>query len=185
MAYIKVIDHNESTGELREIYNQLIASRGKLADVHKIQSLNPPSIISHMKLYLDIMFGQSPLKRYQREMIGVIVSATNNCTYCVEHHSQALLHYWKNEARIKSLLEQPANADLSESEVALCKLAREVTVNPAVATRPMIDELRQLGLDDRAVLDAVLVIAYFNFVNRIVLSLGLEVNVDEVSGYSY
>jgi AhpD family alkylhydroperoxidase len=27
------------------------------------------------------MFGPSPLKRYQREMIGVVVAALNQCVY--------------------------------------------------------------------------------------------------------
>ncbi len=35
--------------------------------------------------------------------------------------------------------------------------------------------LRDAGFDDRAVLDAVLVVAYFSFVNRIALLLGVQV----------
>lgn len=35
MAYIKVIDYNESAGELRDIYDHLIKTRGKLVDVHQ------------------------------------------------------------------------------------------------------------------------------------------------------
>jgi hypothetical protein len=77
MARIKVIQENEAQGELQEIYQDLIQSRGKLAEVHKIQSLNPKTILSHMNLYMDIMYGQSPLKRAQREMIAVVVSVAN------------------------------------------------------------------------------------------------------------
>ena len=35
--------------------------------------------------------------------------------------------------------------------------------------------LRELGMDDRAILDAILTVGYFNFVNRLVLATGLEV----------
>lgn len=37
-----------------------------------------------------------------------------------------------------------------------------------------IDALRNAGLDDRAIHDAAAVTAYFNFVNRIALGLGVE-----------
>ena len=77
MPYINHIDYENSEGELREIYDGLIDSRGKLANIHTIQSLHPKSITAHMKLYMELMFGKSPLKRYQRELLGVIVSKSN------------------------------------------------------------------------------------------------------------
>ena len=81
MPYINVIQHNEAEGHLKEIYDDLVEKRGKLAEIHKIQSLNPESIVNHMDLYMTIMFSKSPLKRYQREMIAVVVSARNECHY--------------------------------------------------------------------------------------------------------
>ena len=79
MAYIDYIEYENAEGELKEIYDGLIGSRGKLANIHKIQSLHPKSITAHMKLYMELMFAKSPLKRYQREMIAVVVSRNNNC----------------------------------------------------------------------------------------------------------
>ena len=184
MAFIQVIEHEHSSGELRGIYDHLVATRGKLADVHKIQGLNPPTVLSHMNLYKDIMFGQSPLKRYQREMIGVVVSSVNQCEYCVKHHYEALNHYWKDDIRMASLLQQKYN-QLTETDRVLCEFALEITRNPELSTQQRIDNLRGCGLDDRAILDATLVASYFNFVNRIVLTLGLEINHSEISGYNY
>ncbi|GAB4242762.1 MAG: hypothetical protein Kow0027_01420 [Saprospiraceae bacterium] len=48
-----------------------------------------------------------------------------------------------------------------------------------------IEALRRAGFDDRSILDATQVIAYFNFVNRMVLALGVEFNDEEASGYNY
>lgn len=185
MAFIHVIEHEQSSGELRGIYDHLVATRGKLADVHKIQGLNPPTVLSHMNLYKDIMFGHSPLKRYQREMIGVVVSSTNQCEYCVRHHREALHHYWNDDVRIESLIQKGNNTQLSEADEALCTFARDITLSPELSTRSKIDALRNKGLDDRAILDATLVASYFNFVNRIVLALGLEVNHSEITGYNH
>lgn len=83
MSRIKIIEPEDATGELKEIYNGLKKSRGKIAEVHKMQSLNPRSIADHMNLYMTAMFAKSPLKCYQREMIAVVVSAANKCQFLI------------------------------------------------------------------------------------------------------
>ncbi|MFQ5446647.1 MAG: peroxidase-related enzyme [Saprospiraceae bacterium] len=185
MPYIKTIEYEESSGELREIYDNLIGSRGKLAEVHKIQSLNPAALLAHMELYKATMFGRSPLKRYQREMMAVVVSAANKCPYCIAHHREALLFYWKNEARVGQVADKFDMSNLTEADAALCHLARNLTLQPASQPVAAIEQLRRAGIEDRAILDAVQVIAYFNFVNRMVLALGVTFNEDEVKGYNY
>lgn len=186
MPYIEVIEPNEATETLKEIYAHLQKSRGKIAKVHKIQSLNPESITAHMDLYMQVMFGKSPLKRPQREMLAVVVSATNNCDYCQLHHAEALNHYWKDEEKVDLLRKNYSKVELSEIDLQLCKLAEKLTKAPFDLNEEKdIQPLKYLGLSDRAVLDATLVISYFNFVNRMVLGLGVETDEEEIKGYKY
>ncbi|MCZ6900130.1 MAG: peroxidase-related enzyme [Bacteroidetes bacterium] len=186
MAFIKVIDYPQAEGRLKEIYDYLIKKRGKLADVHKIQSLNPESILKHMDLYLHIMFGSSPLKRYQREMIAVVVSINNQCSYCVTHHGEALLHFWKDDGKLANFIKDYYGAGLNAKDLALCRLAETLTIHPSQIDEAYHkDQLKQPGLDDRSILDASLIIAYFNFVNRLVLGLGVELEADSGTGYEY
>lgn len=186
MARINVIEHDQATGRLLEIYNDLVLKRGKLADVHKIQSLRPESIVKHMDLYLEIMFSKSELTRAEREMMAVIVSVSNGCDYCRLHHAEALNHYWKDQGRIQSLIADYRRAGLTSKQEVLCQYARELTDNPEDFNEPaLINLLKENGFSDGAVLDATLVIAYFNFVNRIVLALGVEHNEDEITGYRF
>lgn len=186
MAYIKVIEHSESEGYLKEVYDGLVKSRGKLAEVHKIQSLNPESITNHMDLYMTIMFGKSPLKRYLREMMAVVVSSGNRCPYCVRHHGDALNHFWKDQDRVNQLSEDWEKVDLTDLEKGLCKYAFDLTTRPGeVNEEEHTSQLKKLGLEDRAILDAALVIAYFNFVNRLVLGLGVQLEQEGGEGYNY
>jgi len=186
MAYIKTIEPDEATGELRDIYEHLIKSRGKLAEVHKIQSLNPKSIMNHMDLYMTIMYGQSPLKRYQREMIAVIVSVANQCIYCQKHHGEALHHFWKDTERIERLSEDYTQAGLSNADLFLCRYADTLTRNPNDSgIKDLIVFMKEAGLDDRMILDCALITAYFNFVNRLVLGLGVDLERDGGKGYQY
>ena len=101
---IKVIQPIEAEGRLNEVYQGIISKRGKVADVHQIQSLRPESIVKHQELYLEIMFSKSELSRAEREMMAVIVSANNHCEYCILHHAEALNHYWEDEEKINLLI---------------------------------------------------------------------------------
>lgn len=186
MNRIRVIEPEEATGRLKEIYDDLIKKRGKLADVHKIQSLCPESIVAHMDLYLEIMFSKSELTRAEREMMAVVVSVANGCEYCQMHHAQALNHYWKNDEKIKRLRTDFEDANLTNRELVLCSFANLLTVNPeAYRNEKYLTPVKKIGITDYGILDATLVIAYFNFVNRIVLALGLEVSDEEMKGYRY
>jgi len=186
MANIKVIPYEEATGKLKDIYEDLLEKRGKLAAVHTIQSLNPDTIIAHMDLYMTIMFSQSPLSRTQREMIAVVVSASNGCLYCQLHHGTALNNYWKNEERIERLKKNYQNAELNNIDTLLCRYAIELTLRLYdFENENRVISLRQAGLEDRAILDATLVVAYFNFVNRIVLALGVEIEEKAGEGFKY
>lgn len=186
MPRINVIPYQEAEGRLKEIYDQIIQSRGKLAEVHQIQSLNPETIQSHMVLYMDIMFSASPLNRATRELIAVIVSRTNKCEYCVRHHAAALQNYWKDEEKIVALIAGKDSEILGANELSISQFARQLTINPSA---PMIEskiqKLKKVGFSDRAILDMNLVISYFNFVNRMVLGLGVELEKDSGKGYKY
>jgi uncharacterized peroxidase-related enzyme len=182
MPKIKVIQHEEAEGRLKEIYDDILEKRGKLAEVHKILSLNPETILTHIDLYMSIMFSQSPLSRSVREMIAVVVSAANNCAYCVAHHGAALNSYWKNNDRVDLLAKDYLQLHLTEKENLLCEYAQVATLSPGSFDVAILSDY---GFTDREILDAGLVIAYFNFVNRIVLDLKIELESDRGEGYKY
>jgi uncharacterized peroxidase-related enzyme len=185
MAYIKMIEPGEATGRLKEIYDHILEKRGKIAEVHKIQNLNPESIVNHMDLYMTVMFGRSPLKMVQREMMAVVVSAANGCEYCQVHHCEAVNYYWKDSKKTAQLRKDFTKLELSKIDRRLCDFARNLTRQPEAAARELfIEPLKEAGLSDRAILDATLVVSYFNFVNRMVLALGVQLE-EEFGGYNY
>lgn len=186
MSRIKTIPPSEAQGQLKEIYSQLEKQRGQIAEVHKIQSLRPESIVKHMDLYMEIMFSTSNLSRAQREMMAVVVSTVNNCAYCISHHGNALNNYWKDEDKLEKLKADYREAALSPQDLSLCKFAEELTLRPQNLEE--IDPttiLRNNSFGDAAILDAALVVSYFNFVNRLVLSLGVELEQDGGKNYKY
>jgi NAD(P)H-hydrate epimerase len=81
------------------------------------------------------------------------------------------------EAGDASLAEAVASGAHDELEPrlrALLAYALKLTRTPAAMTRDDVDALRAHGLDDRAIVDANQVVAYYNYVNRVADGLGVE-----------
>lgn len=185
MAWIDVIDTNDASGELQEIYDHIADTRGKLSSVLKVHSKNPAALKDHLDLYGTLLFGESPLSRAQREALAVVVSAANGCDYCVHHHAEALKAYW-DDTRVDQLADNyEALNDLDPSMRAACDLAVKLTRSPEDMTEADITSLHEGSWSERAVLDIVLVTSYFNFVNRIANGLGVESTEEEARGYHY
>jgi uncharacterized peroxidase-related enzyme len=185
MPFIKVIEITDADGKLKEVYDDIIKSRGKLSNIMKIHSLNPDAMIKHMDLYKSIMFGKSNISRELKEMIAVVVSVANKCEYCISHHAEALNFYWKNKTKLNKFVEDYRSIDVDNKTISLLDYASILTTQPGKIEQTMIDKIKSSGWNDEEILLANLIISYFNFVNRIALGLGVEFSEEEVSGYKY
>ena len=81
MAWIKVVEPPEATGELKQEYDAAQERAGKVFNILKVQSLNPPALKASMEIYKATMYGHSGLSRAEREMLATVVSWANRCFY--------------------------------------------------------------------------------------------------------
>ena len=82
MPWIRTVPPEEATGLLRQIYEAALRRAGRVFNVVRLQSLRPKVLDASMQLYLQLMHApDGALTRAQREMIAVVVSATNGCHY--------------------------------------------------------------------------------------------------------
>jgi len=183
MSWIDEIDVEDASGKLEEIYAELIEKRGKVSNILTVHSLNPEAMENHLDLYMTAMFGKSGLSRAEREAVAVVVSATNDCAYCVNHHTEALRRYIKDEETLEMLMTADGLETLEPRLSNIVRHAEKLTSAPSAMTESDLGELRAVGLSDRDILDLSLVVAYFNFVNRIALGLGVSYTAEEMSGY--
>ena len=75
---------------------------------------------------------------------------------------------------IQDLAERPNEVELDPVDRAIVDYALKLTDSPASIERKDVEDLREAGLDDRAIHDLAAVVAYFAFVNRIADGLGVE-----------
>ena len=81
MPWIKVLGPDEARGLLKRQYDEALRRAGRIWNIVSIMSRNPRAMKSSMGFYSTLMHGPSPLSRGQREMLAVVVSATNHCVY--------------------------------------------------------------------------------------------------------
>lgn len=183
MSWINEVEVSEADGKLAETYAALIKQRGKVSNILKVHSLNPDAMENHLDLYMTIMFGRSGLSRPEREAIAVVVSASNECAYCVQHHAEALRRYIEDEEVVGLLMSADGLETLEPRLSNIVRHAEKLTTAPGAMTESDLGELRAVDLSDGDILDLTLIVGYFNFVNRIAMGLGVDFSDDELSGY--
>jgi uncharacterized peroxidase-related enzyme len=81
VPYLRLIDVDEATGELKAEYDAASGRAGKVFNIVKAMSLRPAVLKASMNLYRAIMRGPSELSRADRELLAVVVSCANDCHY--------------------------------------------------------------------------------------------------------
>ncbi len=78
-----------------------------------------------------------------------------------------------DDERATALERDYTQADLSPRERGIVDYALKLTLEPSSMAECDVEKLRQLGLTDRAILDACQVTCYYNYVNRLANGLGV------------
>lgn len=75
---------------------------------------------------------------------------------------------------VSQIADDYTKAPLSRVDRTLCDFALKLTKTPGAMAESDVAALCDAGLDDVAINDAVQVIAYFNYINRIADGLGID-----------
>jgi alkylhydroperoxidase family enzyme len=81
VPYLRLIEEGEAEGVLREEYDAAVERAGKVFNIVKAMSLRPAVLQASMRLYREIMFGESGLSRQERELLATVASHEQDCHY--------------------------------------------------------------------------------------------------------
>ncbi len=174
MAWIKEVNREDNL-QLERIYEDAEKrTNEKTANVLRVHSLRVDLLKIHMDLYETLMFKDGRLNRSDREMIGVVVSKANECPYCVSHHQQALNFVSSKNKDMEMVAIDYKLANLTDKQLAICVYAEKLTKTPYKMVEKDVENLRSQQIDDQGIFEINQIVAYFNYVNRIVFGLGVE-----------
>jgi uncharacterized peroxidase-related enzyme len=108
-----------------------------------------------------------------KEQIGLVVSGINSSTYCIMFHMELLRRFGVEKNLARKLTTDYESAAVEPKVKELFKFAEKLTRHPDDITESDTETLKKAGWDDAAVRETVLTVAYFNYINRVSLGLGL------------
>ncbi len=157
-------------------YDGLVdASRAK-NDYFRLLARDPEVLKARTLVDKDIFYNaKEGLPRAERELSATAASRRNGCVFCASVHSRFAAHRSKRVDDVDLLLDEGVDADLGERWNAVVAASVALTDTPSTFGADEIARLRAAGLDDLEVADVIHGAAFFNWANRLMLSIGRPV----------
>ena len=92
----------------------------------------------------------------------------------MRHHGAGLRRWLRDEERVRAIETDYHSAPLSQRERAILDYAVKLTASPGSMQLDDLTPMRVAGLTDGEILDVCQITAYYNFANRLVDGLGVE-----------
>ena len=176
MSWLRIPDEPDVPAEARELWAAPLEKLGFVPNVLRNYALRPEHLVRWWSHYDELMRGESGLTKAQREMIAVVVSATNRCHYCIVSHSAALRKLTEDPVLVDQLATSYEYAPLEPRERAMLDFAVKLTEESHRCGEGDVEALRAAGWSDEEVFDIAQVAAMFNFTNRLASGLGWQPN---------
>ncbi len=178
LAWLHVPGEEEVPEEVRSLWQRADEKLGFVPNVLRTWALRPEHMLRWRKYMDELLKGASGLTEAQREMIGVVVSSTNRCHYCMTSHSGVLRSLTGDPVLVDQLLQNYRHAQLEERERAMLDFAVKVTEEAYRCTEADLAALQVVGWSEEDVMDIVEVTAMFNLTNRMANALGWMPNAE-------
>ena len=183
MSWIKTIPFDDAEQKFKQIYNRVAGHNNNIDNVLMIHSLRPHTLVGHMTLYKSVLHNSNnTLEKWYLESLGVYVSFLNNCSYCVDHHLEGLKRLLGNDekgAKFYTAVQKNETINYFGNKLDHgMEYARMLTQEHHNITKNHIDQLRIAGFEDGEILEINQVSSYFNYVNRMVVGLGVDTKGD-------
>ena len=149
------------------------AGRAK-SDYFRLLARDPAILRARTLTDNDIFYNpDAGLPRGEREFAAAATSRFNGCIFCASVHSRFAAHFLQDPSDVQRLLDAGVDgAELSARHRAIVDATTALTRTPVAFGAGHVAALREVGLDDQAIADLVHASAFFNWANRLMLSLG-------------
>lgn len=156
----------------RHLAGLVDASRAK-SPYFMLLARDPDILGARTRTDKDIFYNpEAGLPRAERELAAAATSRYNGCIYCASVHARFATHFSPRSADIQRLLDEGVDAALDPRWDAIVAASVALSATPVAFGSAHVEALRAVGLDDLAVSDVIHGAAFFNWANRLMLSLG-------------
>lgn len=153
---VRLVKPGEGSEEVEKVYEEIC----RMKDPRWLGPLfgffaHVPGLLKawwELQKQLEVVKGHVPRELTNR--IAMVCAVASDCPRCVNFHKTDLIHRMELDAEEVEKLHDFENADLPESEKAVFRVARKLTLNEQM-TDTDFQALREAGYDDAAIVEIV------------------------------
>lgn len=151
-----------------------LTERGRAQSAYFRLLVRDPEVLgARTRTDKDIFYnGDGGLPRAERELAATAVSRVNGCIFCASVHARFATRHSGRGEDVDRLLDEGVSADLDRRWNEVVRASERLTRTPSEFGTDDVKRLREVGLQDDEVADLVFAAAFFNWANRLMLSLG-------------
>jgi uncharacterized peroxidase-related enzyme len=163
------------TPQVEAIFQEIEGAFGRVPNLFRTYAHHPPLLAANWNKVKTVMM-EGTLSRKLKETIAVLVSRDNSCSYCVAAHIGALRAIGVTQEELAAIEEDLDKADFSAREKALINFARKANLEPLRIPDQEFAALRDTGVSDAEIVEALGVMALFTAFNKFLDSLEVEID---------
>ena len=152
MATISVPTRDQVTPNNQAIFDQLKGALGFVPNLYATYAYSPTALED----YLGFQNRKSSLKAKEKEVINLVVSQVNECSYCLAAHTAIGKMNGFDDNQILEI--RSGSAKFDDKLNALAQFVKEATVNRGKPTSATTDQLLKAGYNQENLIDILVVI---------------------------
>lgn len=189
-CWIETIDPSEASPELSEMYQQVSAVHNKIHNLYRAFSLQPQPLIAADQHYRDILHNEKNNSApWFLELLASQAAIIADCHYALTNHG-ANFKVLLGDAELGDSMLQAVREDnfddnvlFSAKEAALLKYGAKLCRNPESMREQDLAALREQGVTDTEILEAVQSTACFAYWVRFINALGIQLGNESIGKY--
>lgn len=157
------------------ILHEIGRAFGRVPNLFQAYARHPPLLEANWnKVKLILLSGKLP--RLTKEVIALLVSHDNGCSYCVAAHSAALRQMGLDDHAIREMIGGDLSSRLDERDIELVRFACKANQRHHDIGKDDLDRLLALDYSEAEIVEAIGVMELFAGFNRFARAMSVEID---------
>ena len=167
MARLNTIKKAEATGEIKTLYDQVEEKMGTVPNIFTGMANSPVLLKAYLEL--EQLMENGTLSPAEQDMVRLVVSQYNDCSYCLAAHTRTGVSKGLSEEEIKAVRRGRPTDDQHQ---ALVTFVRRILESRGAVDTADLQSFRDAGYSDGQVCEVITLIGqkmmsnYFNHVHQ-------------------
>lgn len=175
MAHITLPEFSEISPAIQKELKKRFDDVDNIGESLRILTIDEKIFFATDRMAKSYLMDETELSFRLKELIALLVSLENGCKLCVGIHKQVAQRLGMSEEWVENAVKGIEYVEADENEKKLLAFCLKAARKDNYKMIPEdFDHLNEAGFTERQILEAVAIVAYFNYINTISNVFGLE-----------